>query len=126
MRVCVSMIVKNEAAVVERCLRSVKPHVHAWAIVATGSGEGTQDIVRWIMADLPGELIDRPWVDFATNRNEALELARKHGDYALVIDADDVFETDANFAWPELNAPGYLLEIIFAELRYRRIALANL
>ena len=78
------------------------------------------------MHDLPGELIERPWVDFATNRNEALELAKEHGDYALVIDADDVFETDANFAWPELTAPGYLLEIIFAELRYRRVTLAKL
>jgi glycosyltransferase involved in cell wall biosynthesis len=126
MRICLNMIVKNEAPVIERCLRSAKPLVDAWAISDTGSTDGTQDIIRNFMRDLPGELIERPWVDFATNRNEALELAKKHGDYALVIDADDVFETDANFAWPELNAPGYLLEIIFAELRYRRIALARL
>ncbi len=126
MRICLNMIVKNEAPVIERCLRSAKPLVDAWAISDTGSTDGTQDIIRNFMRDLPGELIERPWVDFATNRNEALELAKKHGDYALVIDADDVFETDTNFAWPELAAPGYLLEIIFAELRYRRIALAKL
>ena len=126
MRVCVSMIVKNEAAVVERCLRSVKPHVHAWAIVDTGSGDGTQDIVRRIMADLPGELIERPWVDFATNRNEALELARKHGDYALVIDADEVLETDAGFSWGVLGDPGYLLEFVYGPTRYRRMALPKL
>ena len=126
MRICLSMIVKNEAPVIERCLRSAKPLVDAWAISDTGSTDGTQDIIRNFMRDLPGELIERPWVDFATNRNEALELAKTHGDYALVIDADDVFETDANFAWPELAAPGYLLEIVFSELSYRRIALANL
>jgi glycosyltransferase involved in cell wall biosynthesis len=126
MRVCVSMIVKNEAAVIERCLRSVKPHVHAWAIVDTGSDDGTQDIVRRMMADLPGELIERPWVDFATNRNQALELARKHGDYALVIDADEVLETDAGFSWGLLGDPGYLLEFVYGPSRYRRMALPKL
>lgn len=126
MRVCLSMIVKNEAPVIERCLRSVKPFIHAWAISDTGSSDGTQDIVRRFMADLPGELIERPWVDFSSNRNEALELAKKFGDYALVIDADDVLEADAGFLWPPLSAPGYLLEIVYNELRYRRTALPRL
>ena len=126
MRVCLSMIVKNEAHVIERCLRSVKPYIHSWAISDTGSSDGTQDIVRRFMADMPGELIERPWVDFATNRNEALELATRHGDYALIIDADEVIETDANFKWAELDAPAYLLEFIFGELRYRRVALPRL
>ena len=126
MRICLSMIVKNEAPVIERCLRSVKPHIHAWAISDTGSGDGTQDIVRRFMADLPGELIERPWVDFATNRNEALELAKKYGDYALVIDADEILEGEPHFAWGALGAPGYMLEIAFNELLYRRVALPRL
>src|SRR5690348_5608822 len=70
MRICLSMIVKNEAPVIERCLRSVKPYVHAWAVSDTGSTDGTQDIIRKFMADLPGELIERPWVDFSANRND--------------------------------------------------------
>jgi len=126
MRICLSMIVKNEAAVIERCLRSARPFIHSWAISDTGSTDGTQDLVRRALADLPGELIERPWVDFSTNRNEALELARRHGDYALIIDADEVFEADAGFAWPALGAPGYLLELIYGDLRYRRIALPRL
>jgi len=126
MRVCLSMIVRNEAAVIERCLRSVRPHVHAWAIADTGSDDGTQDIVRRCMAGLPGELIERPWVDFATNRNEALELARTYGDYALIIDADEVLQTDAGFAWGALGEPGYLLEFVYGPSRYRRTALPRL
>src|SRR5438445_9209653 len=121
MRICLSMIIKNEAPVIERCLASVKPFVHAWAISDTGSTDGTQDIVRRVMADLPGELIERPWVDFSTNRNEALELARKHGDYALIIDADEVLEADTGFAWGKLDAIGYSLELIYGGTRYRRI-----
>jgi len=120
------MIVKNEAAVIARCLASVKPYIHAWAISDTGSSDGTQDIVRSCLAGLPGELIERPWVDFSTNRNEALELARGYGDYALIIDADEVLEADADFRWSALEAPGYLLELVYSEMRYRRVALPRL
>ncbi len=126
MRICLSMIVKNEAAVIERCLASVRPHVHAWAIADTGSSDGTQDLVRRAMAGLPGELIERPWVDFSTNRNEALALARRHGDYALIIDADEELRADAGFAYPRLTAPGYMLELVYGDTRYRRVAMPRL
>ena len=46
-------------------------------------------MTRAALADVPGTLVNRPWVDFAANRSEALELARPHGHYALIIDADD-------------------------------------
>jgi glycosyltransferase involved in cell wall biosynthesis len=60
-------------------------------IVDTGSTDGTQDIIKEFMKDVPGELAERPWVDFAYNRNEALDLSRKRGDYSLFIDADEQF-----------------------------------
>ena len=62
------MIVKNEAKVIERCLASVRPILSYWTIVDTGSTDGTQDIIRQFMADIPGELYERPWKDFAHNR----------------------------------------------------------
>jgi len=120
------MIVKNEAAVIERCLRSVRPFIDSWAIADTGSSDGTQEIVRRALDGIPGELIERPWVDFSTNRNQALELARRHGDYALIIDADEVLDADTGFAWPALDAPGYLLELVYGDTRYRRVALPRL
>lgn len=126
-KVCLSMIVKNEAHVIARCLRSVKPYIHAWAVVDTGSTDGTQKIVCELMHDLPGELIERHWVDFATNRNQALELAQHYGNYALVIDADDTLEADPGFAWPALDAPGYKLEVQDAgNTRYWRVACPRL
>lgn len=120
------MIVRNESAVIERCLRSLRPFIDCWAISDTGSNDGTQDLIRRELADLPGELIERPWVDFAHNRNEALELAARYGDYALVIDADEILVADAGFSWPALEAPGYLLEFHFGNTRYRRIAVPRL
>ena len=126
MRICLSMIVKNEAPVIERCLASVKPYIHAWAISDTGSTDGTQDIVRRALAGIPGELIERPWVDFAYNRNEALALARAHGDLALMIDADEVLEVAPGAAPPPPDAPGHRFEFLFGDTRYQRVALVRL
>ena len=105
--VCLSMIVKNEASVITRCLSSVRPIIDYWVIVDTGSTDGTQDAIRSLMMDLPGGLYERPWHDFAHNRNEALDLARPHGKYVLIIDADDVLEFDKGFQTPILEADSY-------------------
>ncbi len=87
-KIVLSMIVKNEAHVIERCLASITPVVDSWCIVDTGSTDGTQDVIRRFMRDLPGEVVEQPWVDFAHNRTGALQCAAKWGDFALVIDAD--------------------------------------
>lgn len=99
--VCLSMIVKNEAAIIMDCLTSVASHIDYWVVVDTGSTDGTQDTVRKFFAalDIPGELHERPWVDFGTNRTEALKLCDGKADYAWVIDADD--RVIGAFAWPE-------------------------
>jgi len=105
------MIVKNEACVIERCLKSVRPWIDTWAIVDTGSTDGTQAIIQEFFRDVPGELQERPWVDFATNRNQALELARGKSDYLLLIDADDYLEViDPQFEWPSLELDSYTVD----------------
>lgn len=120
------MIVRNEAPVIERCLRSVAAFVDHWTIVDTGSTDGTQDLVRALLADVPGTLVERPWVDFGHNRTEALELARPHADYTFLIDADETFLPPAGFDWPELGADAYHLRY---EVRgigsWRRRLIAN-
>src|SRR5262249_18394376 len=104
---CLNMIVKNEAPVIARGLASVRPILDYCVIVDTGSNDGTQNAIRPAMADLPGELHERPWRDFGHNRTEALHLARSHGDYTLIIDADDVLELACDFRMPRLNADSY-------------------
>ena len=101
------MIVKNEKHVIERCLRSVKNLLDYWVIVDTGSIDGTQEVVKNFLKDLPGELHERPWINFAHNRNEAMQLAKSKADYLLFIDADDYLVFSEEFVLPELKADLY-------------------
>jgi tetratricopeptide (TPR) repeat protein len=122
--ICLNMIVKNEAHVIERCLASAKPLVDYWCIVDTGSTDGTQDTIRRFMAGVPGTLHERPWKNFAHNRSEALELARTEGgDYLLFIDADETFQAPSDFAWPALSDAAYDLTVHYDRMRYARMAL---
>ena len=121
--VCLCMIVKDEAPVIARCLASARPLIDHWLIVDTGSTDGTQDIVRAAMAGVPGELVERRWVDFGHNRSEALAMARPRADYSLIIDADDVFEMPAGFSMPVLDADSYTIDIEDSSITYQRLQL---
>lgn len=123
--VCLNMIVKNETEVIRRCLASAKPLIDYWVIVDTGSTDGTQDMIKEFMQDIPGELHERPWKNFSHNRNEALELAKGKADYALIIDADDVFEYPSDFKWPNLSMDGYFIQVHDCGTHYERFHLVN-
>ncbi len=90
--VCLNMIVKNEAGIIERCLAAARPAIDRWVIVETGSTDGTQERVRAALQDLPGDLAERPWVDFGHNRTEALRLAEGKADSLLLLDADNLLQ----------------------------------
>jgi glycosyltransferase involved in cell wall biosynthesis len=123
--ICLSMIVKNEAHVIRRCIDSVRPIIDHWVIVDTGSTDGTQDVIRAAMADLPGKLHERPWVDFAFNRSEALRLARPKADYSLIIDADDTLIIPNDFEMPRLTEAGYRFTILDEGTQYHRVQLVS-
>jgi hypothetical protein len=68
--ICLSMIVKDEVAVIRLYLDSVRSLIGYWVIADTGWTDRTQDIIREHLEDLPGELHERPWRDFARNRSK--------------------------------------------------------
>lgn len=90
---CLVMIVKDEEDTMERCLRAVAPYIKYWVIVDTGSTDNTISVTNKTMESLgiPGELHERPWVNFEVNRTESLNLAKGKCDYRWIIDADDTF-----------------------------------
>lgn len=111
--VCLSMIVKNETHIINECLDSMWQYIDYWIIVDTGSTDGTQDLIRNFFAEkgIPGELIERPWVNFGHNRSEALALCEGKADYAWMIDADD--RILGTFVYPtgkNLTADAYALK----------------
>jgi glycosyltransferase involved in cell wall biosynthesis len=105
--IALTMIVRDEARVIERCLRSVREHIDRWVICDTGSTDGTPEIVREALAGVPGELHERPWVDFGRNRSELLRIARGAADYLLLLDAD--MTVSVRGALPALSADSYML-----------------
>ncbi len=122
---CLNMIVKNESAVIRRCLDSVRPFITSWVIVDTGSSDGTQQIVREHLKDLPGELFERPWRDFGSNRTEAIQLAGRRGDYLLFIDADEVLRPEPRFKLPDLDADAYQLRTVLGGFSYYRTQIVS-
>lgn len=118
--ICLNMIVKDESAVIERCLESVLPLIDYWVIVDTGSTDGTQEIIQNFLKEVPGKLYERGWVNFEHNRNEALQLARGEADYLLIVDADDFLRYDEGFVLPPLDKQFYFLEIDLNGTTYQR------
>jgi len=74
------MIARNEAHVLRRCLDSVLPLLDYVLLVDTGSEDGTQSLVREYLNEknIPGDVIDEPWQDFASNRSFALQKLREN------------------------------------------------
>lgn len=119
-RVVLNMIVKDESAVIRECLESVSPFIDAYCIVDTGSSDDTIAIIKSFFAEkgIPGEVHERPWVNFGHNRSEALKLARKVGDYAFVIDADDILLGTPDFS--ALEADCYFVQVMTNNIIYWR------
>jgi glycosyltransferase involved in cell wall biosynthesis len=109
---CLSMVVRDVADILPRCLGSVAPHIGCWVIADAGSSDGTPDIIRSFFAErgLSGELHDGSLDDAAEARNAALARARAAPisfDYLLFVDADLELVVDDPGFRAGLTAPGY-------------------
>lgn len=124
--VCLAMIVRDEAHCIAECLASVRDHITHWVICDTGSTDGTADAVREALRGIPGELHEHPWVNFAHNRNAALELARDRAEYVFTIDADDQLVCDeGGDPFARLTEQCYWVEVAHAGTHYSRVQLVH-
>lgn len=102
MRLCLNMIVKDEAHIIEETLNSIKDYICFWVISDTGSTDNTKEIIKDFFAkhQIPGKLFQEKWKDFGTNRTLALKSCQKYRkkfDYIWVFDADDLVVGDLVF-----------------------------
>ncbi len=92
-RLSLCMIVKNEAATLEKCLSLARPHVDEIVIIDTGSTDGTQAIAQRF-ADVYDE-IEWPG-SFSEARNYSLDKAS--GDFIVILDGDEWIENPQDWA----------------------------
>ena len=133
MTITLCMIVRNEEKNIERSLNSALPHVDSWCIIDTGSTDSTMQKILEITntAKKPGQLHQRPWVNFGHNRTELLELARPLGDWCFMLDADDSLEilkyNKNGFAYENLDksVDAYTLKHVILSMEHYRQAVFN-
>lgn len=117
--ICLTMIVKDEAHVILRALKSVRDVVDYYCIADTGSTDGTPEVVESYLKEngLKGEVVHHKWKNFGHNRTLALEACKDRCDYQLTLDADEVFVNlvDDNPSGDKLNE---ITEHLTADIYY--------
>jgi len=106
------MIVKNETAIIERCLAAAAPHIDCYVICDTGSTDATVEVMRQFFERrcIPGRIPTTTFRNFEQARNEALDAARGSDlefDYILLCDADMELVAVRPGYRDELKEPAY-------------------
>jgi len=129
-RICLNMIVKNEAANIIRCLASVRPLVDCAVIVDTGSTDMTRELIHAFCdrENLELEMYDFAFTTWDATRNEALDRALDNGfdtqfDYLLFVDAD--MEAFGSIDDEALTAPAYSVRQRHGSLEWRNFRLVR-
>lgn len=126
-RLCLTMMVKNESHIIERCLESVVDIIDYWVICDTGSTDGTQEIIQryFDKANIQGELHQHEWKDYGHNRTLTLQCAKGKADYLLLADADYIFHIHNTEFKAGLNAVSYQYYNISEALKYTMLKLLS-
>jgi GR25 family glycosyltransferase involved in LPS biosynthesis/glycosyltransferase involved in cell wall biosynthesis len=111
--ICLNMIVKDEAHIIERTLQNLLDHIPLtyWVICDTGSTDDTCGVIeRFFQAkNIQGEMHKNEWKGFGKSRSEALDCAFGKTDYLFIFDADDSIH--GNFVFPAvLTSDSYMFK----------------
>ena len=91
---CLNMIVKNEANIITRLFDSVISIIDCYCICDTGSSDDTINTIKeyFKKKNIPGKIIQEPFVHFSHNRNLAMKECNEMADYLLLLDADMILQ----------------------------------
>lgn len=110
--ISICIIVKNEEAILERCLDSLKGIGDEIIIVDTGSTDKTKEIAL----KYTNKIYDFKWIDdFAAARNFAFSKAAK--DYIYTADADEILDEENHKKLNEIKQV-LLDEIEIVQMKY--------
>jgi len=127
-KLALSMIVKNEAPNIQRCLESVAPFINYYVICDTGSTDNTKEIIKnfFDSKGIPGEILDHEWKDFGHNRSLAIEACEGKAQWVLMIDADDMISGTLPVEKFNDELDGYVVKIQRGEFVWYRAQLFNI
>jgi glycosyltransferase involved in cell wall biosynthesis len=130
------LMVRNEAAILERCLDSASV-ADAVLIVDTGSTDNTVAVAQaWLEKEgKPGHIAHHTWRDFGWNRTRSFHEARGYAvdrlglcpksTFALLLDADMVLKNGQDLVL-EGDAPGFSLIQRGGDTAYKNTRLLRL
>ena len=126
--ICLNMIVKNEGGIIKETLTNLCKYItfKYWVILDTGSTDNTKQVIIDFFKNekIKGKIIDDKWIDFGTNRTNALKAAYNKTDYVLIFDADDKIMD--NFKLPPiLQRDSYKLKFGPSFVYYRPLLVNN-
>jgi len=118
-QICLTMIVRNESRIIERCLNSVAHLVDCVSICDTGSTDNTVEIIERFLKEkkIPGKVVRHEWKNFGVNRSRSIEAAQEllhtlniplETTWLLLLDADMVLEVLPQFRKKALCSDSYL------------------
>lgn len=118
--ICLSLIVKNDEAVIDRCLNSVKDIVDCISICDVGSTDNTIAKVHKFFrtSGIPGHIYQQEWQNLSNNKTLSIEAAKKtlqelgfslSQAYVLALDPDMVLKPRPKFNKKNLTADSYSL-----------------
>jgi glycosyltransferase involved in cell wall biosynthesis len=136
-RLLLCMIVKNEAAVLRRCLDAALPHVDGFVLADTGSTDATVEIAEQSARErgISIHVVRHQWQDFGHNRTLCAKAARTWAreqawplgrTYLLFLDADMLLRVDSRFDKSALTETSYLVKQLDDALHYYNTRLACL
>lgn len=133
-RIVLTMIVRNESAIISRCYNSVRNIIDAAVICDTGSTDQTVEIVRSFVRHIPSAVYSHEWKDFGHNRSLsaqcAVDFVRRMGwnlsrTYMLFVDADMILRVRSDFSKDILSRVGYMVQQDAHGTVYSNIRLAR-
>ena len=133
-RICLSMIVRNESGVIVRCLDAARPAIDAVSVCDTGSTDDTVAIIEgWLQRNgLPGRIHRHRFLDFGRSRTRCVQAAQQtirelgwkpSDSYLLFLDADMVLKIGSTFSRAALDADVYRVMQRCGSLEYPNVRL---
>jgi hypothetical protein len=123
-KLCLNMVVGEDATGLERSLLSIANLVDAWVVADVGTSRDTLTMIQEFFGvrGIPGHIVSVPFRHFAQVRNQALHVCRTSAfdfDYILLLDPGiELIVEDRRFR-ERLSAKAYSLEHVQTGVSFR-------